>query len=79
MQMSNKVQSLLTILNDEHFQAVIKEITDNHLQTIINSNQTEYEVREQAYQRIACINELINTLEGITKTSDIKSKRWNIF
>ncbi len=77
--MSNKVASIITILNDEHFQAVIKEITDNHLQTIINSNHTEHEVREQAYNRIACINELIHTLEGITKTSDIKSKRWNIF
>jgi hypothetical protein len=77
--MSNKVASIITILNDEHFQAVIKEITDNHLQTIINSNHAEHEVREQAYNRIACINELIHTLEGIAKTSDIKSKRWNIF
>jgi len=77
--MSDKTQAIANVLSDQHFQEVIKEITDNHLQTIINSNQTEYEVREQAYQRIACINELINTLEGIAKTSDIKSKRWNIF
>jgi hypothetical protein len=77
--MSDRTQAIANFLNDKHFQEVIKEIRDNHLQTIINSNQTDYEVREQAYQRIACINELINTLEGIAKTSDIKSKRWNIF
>jgi hypothetical protein len=77
--MSDKTQAIDNLLNDKHFQEVIKEIRDNHLQTIINSNQTDYEVREQAYNRIACINELINTLEGIAKTSDIKSKRWNIF
>ena len=77
--MSDKTQAIANLLNDKHFQEVIKEITDNHLQTIINSNQTDYEVREQAYNRIACINELITTLEGIAKTSDIKSKRWNIF
>jgi hypothetical protein len=77
--MSDKTQAIANFLNDKHFQEVIKEIRDNHLQTIINSNQTDYEVREQAYNRIACINELINTLEGIAKTSDIKSKRWNIF
>ena len=77
--MSDKTQAIANLLNDKHFQEVIKEITDNHLQTIINSNQTDYEVREQAYNRIACINELNNTLEGIAKTSDIKSKRWNIF
>ena len=77
--MSDKTQAIANFLNDKYFQEVIKEITDNHLQTIINSNQAEHEVREQAYNRIACINELIHTLEGITKTSDIKSKRWNIF
>lgn len=77
--MSDRTQAITNFLNDKHFQEVIKEIRDNHLQTIINSNQTDYEVREQAYNRIACINELINTLEGIAKTSDIKSKRWNIF
>lgn len=77
--MSDKTQAIANFLNDKYFQEVIKEIRDNHLQTIINSNQTDYEVREQAYNRIACINELINTLEAIAKTSDIKSKRWNIF
>jgi hypothetical protein len=66
-------------LNDEHFQAVIKELQENQLQTIIYSNKNETDVREQAYQRIACYNELMSYLESIAKTSDIKSKAWKIF
>lgn len=77
--MSNKVDAITSILNDEHFQAVIKELQENQLQTIIYSNQNESDIREQAYQRLACYNELMSYLESIAKTSDIKSKAWKIF
>jgi len=77
--MSNKVDAITGILNDEHFQAVIKELQQNQLQSIMYSNQNESDVREQAYQRLACYNELMSYLESIAKTSDIKSKAWKIF
>ena len=77
--MSNKVDAITGILNDEHFQAVIKELQQNQLQTIMYSNQNESDVREQAYQRLACYNELMSYLESIAKTSEIKSKAWKIF
>lgn len=77
--MSNKVDAITSILNDEHFQAVVKELQANQLQTIIYSNQNESDIREQAYQRLACYNELMSYLESIAKTSDIKSKAWKIF
>jgi len=35
--------------------------------------------KEQAYQRLACYNELMSYLESIAKTSEIKSKAWKIF
>ena len=77
--MSNRVDALTGILNDEHFQAVVKELQENQLQRIIYSNADQTDVREQAYQRIACYNELMSYLESIAKTSDIKSKAWKIF
>lgn len=77
--MSNKVDAITGILNDEHFLAVIKELQENQLQRIIYSNSEETDVREQAYQRIACYNELMGYLESIAKTSEIKSKAWKIF
>ena len=77
--MSNKVDAITSILNDEHFQAIVKELQENQLQRIIYSNADQTDVREQAYQRIACYNELMSYLESIAKTSDIKSKAWKIF
>jgi hypothetical protein len=77
--MSNKVDAITSILNDEHFQAVVKELQENQLQRIIYSNADQTDVREQAYQRIVCYNELMSYLESIAKTSDIKSKAWKIF
>lgn len=77
--MSNKLESITSILNDEHFQSVIKELQQNQLQAIMYSNQNESDVREQAYQRLACYNELMGYLESIAKTSEIKSKAWKIF
>ena len=77
--MSNKVDAITSILNDEHFQAVVKELQENQLQRIIYSNAEQVDVREQAYQRIACYNELMGYLESIAKTSEIKSKAWKIF
>jgi len=50
--MSNKVDAITGILNDEHFQSVIKELQQNQLQTIMYSNQNESDIREQAYQRL---------------------------
>ncbi len=77
--MTDQSQSITAILNDEHFQAVIKELQENQLQRIIYSNAEQVDVREQAYHRIACYNELMSYLESIAKTSDIKSKAWKIF
>ena len=77
--MTDKTQSITAILNDEHFQSVIKELQENQLQTIMYSNQEESHIREQAYQRLACYNELMSYLESIAKTGEIKSKAWKIF
>lgn len=77
--MTDKTQSITAILNDEYFQSVIKELQENQLQTIMYSSQEESHIREQAYQRLACYNELMSYLESIAKTGEIKSKAWKIF
>ena len=73
--MSNKVDAITGILNDEHFQAVIKELQENQLQRIIYSNSEQVDVREQAYQRIACYNELNQSL----KLAKLKVKHGRYF
>ena len=60
------------------FQEVIKEIRDNQLNRIIYSNEDEANEREKAYVRVKTIDELMSTLESISKDGEIKSKSWKI-
>ena len=60
------------------FQEVIKEIRDNQLNRIIYSNEDEANEREKAYVRVKTIDELMSTLESISKNGEIKSKAWKI-
>ena len=77
--MQNKIDSIKALLQDKHFLDVMEELKAQHLDKIIYSQDQEQDIREQAYQRIACYNELMAHLESIAKTSDIKSKAWKIF
>ena len=76
--MSNKSESIANILNDQHFQDAIKELVYNQMQRIVYSNSEQTDVREQAYQRISCYNELMAHFQSIAKDSEIKSKAWKI-
>ena len=60
------------------FQEVIKEIRENQLNRIIYSNEDEANEREKAYVRVKTIDELMSTLESISKNGEIKSKAWKI-
>ena len=71
-------QNIKNIVNDDDFKEVVKSIIDSQVKRILNSNAEDFEIREQAYQRIACVNELIAALESIAVTGDIQDKRWNI-
>jgi len=72
------IDNIKNIVNDDDFKEVMKSLIDNQIQIILNSTPDQKEVREQAYQRVACVNELIAVLESIAMTGDIKDKRWKI-
>jgi len=74
----DKQQILKNILMTPEFQEVIKEIRDNQLNRIIYSNEDEANEREKAYVRVKTIDELMSTLESISKDGEIKSKSWKI-
>jgi hypothetical protein len=71
-------QNIKNIVDDDDFKEVIQSIIDSQVKRILNSTPDQSEEREQAYQRIACVNELIAALESIAVTGEIKDKRWNI-
>ena len=72
------IQNIRNILNDDDFKQVLKSIIDGHMQTIINSNAEENLIREQAYHKIAAVNELIGTLEAVAAGQAIAENRFKI-
>jgi hypothetical protein len=72
------IQNIQNILNDDDFKEVLKSIIDAHMQLIINSNADESVIREQAYHKIAAVNELIGTLEAIAAGQVIDENRFKI-
>lgn len=60
------------------FQEVIKEIRENQVNRIINSNEDDAVEREKAYLRVRTIDELMSTLESISKDGEIRDKAWKI-
>jgi len=74
----DKQQIIKNILMTPEFQEVIKEIRENQLNRIIYSNEDEANEREKAYVRVKTIDELMSTLESISKNGEIKSKAWKI-
>jgi hypothetical protein len=76
--MQNKVEAVQELLLNQHFLDVIEDLKNQHINSIVYSNDQDKEIREQAYQRISCYNELMAHLESIAQTGEIKSKSWKI-
>ena len=74
----DKQDIIKNILMTPEFQEVVKELRDNQLNRIIHSNEDEASEREKAYVRVKTIDELMSTLESISKDGEIKSKSWKI-
>jgi hypothetical protein len=71
-------QNIKNIVNDDDFQEVLKKMIDGHIQVIINSNDSDTEIREQSYHKIAAIKELIGSLEAIAANQAIDENRFKI-
>jgi hypothetical protein len=71
-------QNIKNILNDDDFKSVLQELIDGHIQRIINSNDSDTEIREQSYHRIAAIKELIGSLEAVAAGQAIAENRFKI-
>ena len=71
-------EAIQNLLNDPHFNEVVKELRDNQLNRIIYSSEGDAAEREKAYLRVKTIDELMNYFKSIAKDSEIKDKSWKI-
>jgi len=71
-------QNIKNILNDDDFKSVLQGMIDSHMQKIINSNDSDTEIREQSYYKIAAIKELIGSLDAIAAGQAIDENRFKI-
>jgi hypothetical protein len=72
------IQNIQNIINDDDFKSVLQSIIDVHMETIINSNHSDVEIRENAYHKIAAVKELIGSLEAIAAGKAIAENRFKI-
>ena len=72
------IQNIQNILKDDDFKSVLQMMVDSHMQQIINSNDSDKEIREQSYYKIAAIKELIGSLEAIAAGQAIAENRFKI-
>ena len=66
------------LLADDFFKEVIDNLKKEQISVIINTNASEINKRENAYQHIKTIELITGHLEGLASESLIKDKKWKI-
>lgn len=75
----DKAQLASNLLLDEFFNGEIALIKQSYIDSIVNSQPSDYDRREEAYKALLAINALISHFESLAAQKQIDSKRWKIF
>ncbi len=75
----NKAARAQNLLNDEFFQDVVKAQQELYIYNILNSAETDIDLRERALVKHRAIQEFVASLESIAAQTEIDKKRWKIF
>ena len=75
----NKAARAQNLLNDEFFQDVVKAQQELYIYNILNSSETDVDVRERSLIKHRAIAEFVASLESIAAQTEIDKKRWKIF
>ena len=75
----NKAARAQNLLNDEFFQDVVKAQQELYIYNIINSPETDVDLRERSLIKHRAIAEFIASLESMAAQTEIDKKRWKIF
>jgi hypothetical protein len=75
----NKAARAQNLLNDEFFQDVVKAQQELYIYNILNSAETDVDLRERSLVKHRAIQEFVASLESIAAQTEIDKKRWRIF
>jgi len=75
----NYAERARTLLKDEFFLDVVKSQQELYIGNILNSAESDIDVRERCLIKHRAIQEFIASLESIAAQTEIDKKRWKIF
>jgi hypothetical protein len=75
----NYAERAKTLLKDEFFLDVVKSQQELYIGNILNSSETDVDIRERSLIKHRAIAELVASLESIAAQTEIDKKRWKIF
>jgi hypothetical protein len=75
----NYAERARALLRDEFFQDVVKSQQELYIGNILNSAETDIDVRERCLVKHRAIQEFVASLESIAAQTEIDKKRWKIF
>ncbi len=75
----NYAERAKALLRDEFFLDVVKSQQELYIGNILNSAESDIDVRERCLIKHRAIQEFIASLESIAAQTEIDKKRWKIF
>jgi hypothetical protein len=75
----NYAERAKALLKDEFFLDVVKTQQELYIGNILNSSETDVDLRERSLIKHRAIAEFIASLESIAAQTEIDKKRWKIF
>ena len=79
MNIDNWPERASTLLNDEFFTSVVEKQQQGYISTILNSSETDVDLRERALIKHRAIEEFIASIQSIADKRAIEKKRFKIF
>ena len=75
----NYAERAKALLKDEFFLDVVKSQQELYIGNILNSSETDVDLRERSLIKHRAIAELIASFESIAAQTEIDKKKWKIF
>lgn len=78
MDKTQQAQWASNLLNDDFFKKVIDDLKSQQISAILNTNESDIDVRENAYRTVKTIDFILGHLQGIAAEKQIQEKKFKI-